>query len=165
MGASHTNCTSGRSLHWTACLHCVPATWVSPQSSWNCISTNNNWETLTIQPELCSYIPTSIFTHQSEQLYSYQSGQSFWTNKNVKIWSPHWHEDDPIRGQGWGTSFCTNQLPSGWGVHFFFSLKTISTAGVEILEIKHQRHLEGAEWNRSEQSCLSWEGPHPRATS
>ena len=59
-------------------------------------------EACPIQSRLRGYSLSNIFTYQSEQLYSEQSGKRLLDQQVARTGSPHLHEDRPIRDQGHG---------------------------------------------------------------
>ena len=114
-------------------LNCLPALGSCHVSQplkgsyWN-ITLTSKTEAFPIQNWSCAPIsPISIFTNQSDQLHSDQSGQSLWTNQTARIWNPYLHEDRPIRDPG--QRLLSIQAGSLWALlrgHFPLSLKAVS---------------------------------------
>ena len=128
----------------------------------------NGTEAFPIQLELCSYIPINIFTNQSEEFHSNQSGKCPFHHLNFKDlgFSSAWGWTD--QGPGSETSVYISQLP--FDSDSALSLSTEDC--VSLSELKHWRRprVEQARpaWSRparsrSEHSCLAREGPGLKA--
>lgn len=86
MGASHTNCISGRNLHWATCWLYVSAIWASPYKGVPGILFQPIGLRLSPSNQSCAtiYPPASSLTNQSGSILTNQDS-TFWTNQTARI--------------------------------------------------------------------------------